>query len=547
MAKDAGPVASPPGASWRRIPIASQRDPFEHEANRVANELIRRTAAPRSPSGRPASSDETVDSTSVRLATHGAPAEVPGLELAPASVHATLAAEGRPLNAAARLYFEPRLGVDLGAVRIHDDAPARASAADTSAHAYTVGNHVVLADAYRDDGSSAWVLAHELVHVAQQRPGMQPLLRRVPSCTQLLGSGAASPARQAAEVGERAVQQFVADELRRVGGRVTVERELPIPAGSAAPFRTEGRPGDDTVINPQILLLGNVGWADIAMLVVEPELEVLEVKKADWPSLVFAETQLQNYLEKGNDAIDDVELAWRARRHPGDRIASVLAMPSGRYIPPERGATVGGQRVALAWCGDGIIVFKTLDLTNRDLVYCGISDKGQTDAFLERLLGRAEDAVARALRRYLWTQGVEGVTLKPLLDQVREKLADAIRGTLQEAFAAACALALEVSAAAVLDALAKLLRGRPGTLRVLARDARRGGPWDGSRESAAGARDGLRRRPSRPSGRGRGLGPLAWSACRVEVVGCPHAESSADAPDKNRTCARGLGNRCSIH
>jgi hypothetical protein len=47
---------------------------------------------------------------------------------------------------------------------------------------------------------------------------------------------------------------------------------------------------------------------------------------------------------------------------------------------------------------------------------------------------------------------------------VREKLADAIRGTLQEAFAAACALALEVSAAAVLDALAKLLRGRPGTL-----------------------------------------------------------------------------------
>ena len=191
----------------------------------------------------------------------------------------------------------------------------------------------MLADAYRDDGSSAWVLAHELVHVAQQRPGMQPLLRRVPSCTQLLGSGAASPARQAAEVGERAVQQFVADELRRVGGRVTVERELPIPAGSAAPFRTEGRPGDDTVINPRSSSSETSGGRISRCSSSSPSWRC-RGEEGRLALAVFAETQLQKYLEKGNNTIDDVELAWPARRHPGDRIASVLAMPSGRYIRP---------------------------------------------------------------------------------------------------------------------------------------------------------------------------------------------------------------------
>jgi hypothetical protein len=435
----------------RPIPIVSSWDPLEHEADRVANELTRRPA-------RPSAALETVMRKTAAAAT-------PAQRLAPASVHATLKQAGRPLGATTREFFEPRLGIGLGAVRIHDDAPARASAAEMSAHAYTVGNHIAFAHAYRDDNAAArTLLAHELVHVVQQSPGGRPLLQRAPSCTQLLGTGA-QPGRRPAVGGvrERQVQEFLAAELERFGGAVTVERELPIPAGSAAPFRTEGRRGrGGTVIDPQILVLGNTGWADIAMLVVPPELEILEVKEADWGSLVFAEWQLQNYVDKGNEAIEEVELAWQARRHPLDRIASVVPMPSTRYVPPDRAATIGGQRVALAWCGPGVIVFKSLNRT--DVVYCGITDKGQTDAFLDSLLGRAEDAAARALQRYLWTQGQEGVSLKPLLDKVREKLGGWIRRSLEDAFAAACAAAIEVSAAAVLTELAKLLRGQPGTL-----------------------------------------------------------------------------------
>ncbi|MGW1871589.1 eCIS core domain-containing protein [Streptomyces mauvecolor] len=63
--------------------------------------------------------------------------------------------------------MEARLGADFSDVRIHNDAAAKASAADIGARAYTSGNHVVLGDGGRDKHT----LAHELTHVIQQRQG----------------------------------------------------------------------------------------------------------------------------------------------------------------------------------------------------------------------------------------------------------------------------------------------------------------------------------------------------------------------------------------
>jgi hypothetical protein len=78
---------------------------------------------------------------------------------------------GRPLDAAARAMFEPRFGVSLAAVRVHDDAAAAVAARALDARAFTVGHHVVFgAGAYapdRPDGRAT--LAHELAHVVQQR------------------------------------------------------------------------------------------------------------------------------------------------------------------------------------------------------------------------------------------------------------------------------------------------------------------------------------------------------------------------------------------
>ncbi|MFH9404501.1 DUF4157 domain-containing protein [Streptomyces sp. NPDC017638] len=83
------------------------------------------------------------------------------------AVHDVLRAPGRPLDEATRHDMENRLGADFSDVRIHNDAAARSSAAEVGARAYTSGSHVVIGDG----GADRHTLAHELVHVIQQRRG----------------------------------------------------------------------------------------------------------------------------------------------------------------------------------------------------------------------------------------------------------------------------------------------------------------------------------------------------------------------------------------
>lgn len=83
------------------------------------------------------------------------------------AVHDVLRSGGHPLDNATRTDMESRLGADFSDVRIHNDAAAKASAAEVGAHAYTSGNHVVIGDG----GNDKHTLAHELTHVIQQRQG----------------------------------------------------------------------------------------------------------------------------------------------------------------------------------------------------------------------------------------------------------------------------------------------------------------------------------------------------------------------------------------
>src|SRR5262249_9730569 len=90
------------------------------------------------------------------------------------------ASPGRPLDPRARALFESRFGEDFGAVRIHDDTHAAASARAMSAHAYTTGSHIVFAEGKYAPGSveGEKLLAHELTHVVQQRGAEAPSLSR---------------------------------------------------------------------------------------------------------------------------------------------------------------------------------------------------------------------------------------------------------------------------------------------------------------------------------------------------------------------------------
>jgi hypothetical protein len=100
-----------------------------------------------------------------------APAPASGARCGPGSTRAS--AGGAPLPAAERDFFERRLGHDFGAVRIHTDARASASARAVGALAYAHGRNIVFRAGSYAPGTPAGrrLLAHELTHVAQHEQG----------------------------------------------------------------------------------------------------------------------------------------------------------------------------------------------------------------------------------------------------------------------------------------------------------------------------------------------------------------------------------------
>ncbi|MFB7917914.1 DUF4157 domain-containing protein [Streptomyces sp. NPDC056061] len=88
---------------------------------------------------------------------HDADREVPDGQprLQRSTVHGVLRDSGRPLDEATRTEMENRLGADFTDVHIHDDAAAKAFAAEVGARAYTSGSHVVIGHGGGDDHTLA--------------------------------------------------------------------------------------------------------------------------------------------------------------------------------------------------------------------------------------------------------------------------------------------------------------------------------------------------------------------------------------------------------
>lgn len=168
-----------------KLIVTGTSDPLEREADELAEVLLRPLdhAPPRD--------DDPTDSRG------GTPRRLPiSLSPAPATIQgsgfevpdalaadlSTLASEGDPLPLAERAYFEPRLGVDLGDVRVHDGPRAAALCMLLQAHAFAFGRHIVLGgEARATFGVDARrLLAHELVHVVQQGAVRELPLERAP-------------------------------------------------------------------------------------------------------------------------------------------------------------------------------------------------------------------------------------------------------------------------------------------------------------------------------------------------------------------------------
>jgi hypothetical protein len=175
-----------PGAIQAKLVVGPVNDPLEHEADRVADQVMRM----RDPELSIAPGPEQVthkcaacegEEKVQKLPAMGGSAQAATTEVPPI-VDEVLRSSGKPLDAATRAFIEQRLGQDFSQVRVHDNAKAAESAYALNARAYTVGRDIVFgAGQYQPrDASGQRLLAHELVHVAQQNSASVPLVQRVP-------------------------------------------------------------------------------------------------------------------------------------------------------------------------------------------------------------------------------------------------------------------------------------------------------------------------------------------------------------------------------
>jgi hypothetical protein len=171
--------------------VGQPNDPLEHEADRVADKVMRMlapdavtTSAPPQVSRNCATCEaEEEEKLQKRDAgtTEAVAAEAPSI------VHEVLRSPGEPLAPSSRSFFEPRLRYDFSCVRVHADARAAESARAVNALAYTYGNHIAFDTGQyapkSDPGKE--LLVHELVHVAQQRAQGAAIVARQPTQKQL--------------------------------------------------------------------------------------------------------------------------------------------------------------------------------------------------------------------------------------------------------------------------------------------------------------------------------------------------------------------------
>jgi len=181
------PATGAPGFSIERITPLVQRQPVDKDEEAQTERLQRQPIEeeegelqPKRLQRQPVEEEEEEEMQASRLQRQPLEEEEEEMQMkrAPSgggAAHSRLAGThrggGQPLPTTERTFFEPRLGFDFSDVRVHTNADAAASARAVAARAYTVGRDVVFGAGQWAPGTDPGrrLIAHELVHVAQQR------------------------------------------------------------------------------------------------------------------------------------------------------------------------------------------------------------------------------------------------------------------------------------------------------------------------------------------------------------------------------------------
>lgn len=177
----------------RKLTINPTGDRYEREADRVASEVMRPQQGIAQRQVEKEQKAEVVqrEPLSARITPLAARAEDSlqssaagragdGASTASTAVHDALRSPSEPLDHDTRRFMESRLGRGFGRVRIHAGNAAADSAGQIGARAYTIGSNVVFGSRQYAPGTleGKRLLAHELVHVVQQRGAASHLIQR---------------------------------------------------------------------------------------------------------------------------------------------------------------------------------------------------------------------------------------------------------------------------------------------------------------------------------------------------------------------------------
>ena len=154
-----------------KLTVGATDDPLEHEADRVADQVMRMPDA-----------EPTVSTVSEQIsrkceACDKEDQEKSELQMKPAdsvgkvggAEYDELQSSGQPLDMATRAFFEPRFGYDFSRVRVHTDSEAVQMNRKLSAQAFTY-NEDIYFGVGKTPGKNG-LTAHELTHVIQQKSG----------------------------------------------------------------------------------------------------------------------------------------------------------------------------------------------------------------------------------------------------------------------------------------------------------------------------------------------------------------------------------------
>ncbi|NER78025.1 MAG: DUF4157 domain-containing protein [Leptolyngbya sp. SIO1D8] len=210
-----------PKAIQPKLTVSQPHDPYEQEADRVAQQIVNLPDAPLS---------QTVGALRATPNPHiqrrCQDCEEEQLQLKPIANHpATIPVDlasqlrtrfgtGQSLPESARAFFEPRFRRPFNHVRIHTDNWAAKAAHTLGAQAFTIGQNIVFgAGQYAPNTlTGKQLLAHELTHVVQQTAHAAPVSGQVQRQVSSVAAASASDTTPASEFTSAAIRPLIVED-----------------------------------------------------------------------------------------------------------------------------------------------------------------------------------------------------------------------------------------------------------------------------------------------------------------------------------------------